>query len=90
MRVGRAATDLDALDEFYGAGMRCEKTMAIKEDAVETDCYLWQPDANVDLCFVRRPDADTRGPFKTGDYERMLRNATQTTQTARCGVLRPF
>ena len=83
VRVSRAATDLDALDAFYGAdGMRANLTLALDgaDGGAAARCYLW-PSGNVDLCFVRRDDAATAGAFKVGDFERMLRNASATSVT---------
>lgn len=73
VKVSRAATDLDALDDFYVAGMRTKLVYSVDDDAVSARCYLW-PYAEADVCFVKRPDSATSGLFKVGDFERMLKH----------------
>ena len=82
--VGRAASDLDALDEFYSNGMRCSTTLSVDDagSGYSKRCYLWDAaDATADVCFTKRPDSATAGSFKVSDFEAML-NSVHATVTS--------
>ena len=75
--VGRAATDLDALDEFYVNGMKTSTTLSVDSETYSKRCYLWDAaGATADVCFTKRADAATAGTFKVSDFEDMLNRCT--------------
>lgn len=77
--VNRAASaDIwDKLKTFYVKGMNTTTT----KDETGTDmskmCFLWDG-AKVDVCFTKRPDTDTKGTFKVGDFSTMLNKVHAT------------
>lgn len=71
--VNRAvsAATYDALDAFYVDGLGTTLSGKWEADGVKRKCFRW-PEAQDDVCFASRPDANTSTPFKTGDFENML------------------
>jgi len=72
LAVNRAvsAATLAKLDAFYVTGMGTTKTDE-SSTGYSKYCYLWSG-ATVDVCFTSRPDTDTKGEWKVGDFEDML------------------
>ena len=74
--VSRAASDLDAIDEFYVNGMQTTTTLSVTDTSYQKRCYLWDAaGATADVCFTSRPDSATSGDFKVSDFESMLNAA---------------
>jgi hypothetical protein len=74
LTVGRAASDMDAIDEFYTNGMQTTTTLSYQDDSVVKRCYLWEKQgATVDVCFSKRDDNATSTDFKVADFENMLK-----------------
>jgi len=73
INIGRAASNMSAIDEFYSNGMQTETTLSIDTASYSKRCYLWtKQGATADVCFTQRPDSDTLGSFKVSDFESML------------------
>ena len=70
IHVSRAASDVDAVDDFYTA-IRTARTVEYDSGNVSKKCYLWGG-AEVEVCYTQRPDSATRGGFTVSDFEDML------------------
>ena len=70
--VGRATSDLAAVEAFYVDGFGATKTQDVTEDGVARKCFQ-APETTADVCFTTRPDAATAGDFAPRDFEGMLR-----------------
>lgn len=72
--VGRAASDLDAVRDFYVTGMGATMTQDLTSADVARRCFNVNG-TSADVCFTRRDDSTTKGPFKPKDMETMLHEA---------------
>jgi len=74
-RVNRAASRsaMDKLETFYvdGIGQTMSSHTGNSSSTSETKCFTWTG-ATVDVCYTWRPDSDTKGDWKVGDFEDML------------------
>ena len=75
--VGRACSDVAAVEAFYGSSMNATLTLAYDGANASARCYLWRG-AAVDVCFVARAASSTRGDFKVATMESMLRSTHET------------
>lgn len=87
--VNRAASDVDAIDEFYSNGMQLTTTFSSDgndgdgdgDGGVSRRCYLW-PSATVDVCFTSRSNPNaTSTDFSVKDFEDMLNSAHESVVT---------
>ena len=77
LTVNRAASDLTKIESFYLEGMKTKATNSISSANMTKKCFLWTG-AKVDVCFTNRPDAETSGAFKVGDFEAMMNKVHAT------------
>jgi len=66
-----SAQAMAKLEDFYVTGMGTKKTHDATENSVTKKCFLW-PGATGHICFTSRPDSETAGDWKVGDFEDML------------------
>jgi len=73
LAVNRAvdAATLTKVNDFYVNGMGASLVSDESINSYTKKCYLW-PGATVDVCFYQRPDSDTKGDWKVGDFADML------------------
>ena len=70
--VGRAATNLTAIHDFYRFGLGARQTMGLELADVRKKCFQING-TTADVCFAKRGDDATAGDFKVGDFEALLK-----------------
>ena len=89
LQVNRAVSEavFGELDGFYVDGMGTTKTTDETGADYGKKCYQW-PGATVQVCFTHRADSYTKGDWKVGDFEKMLKTVHTNIlgKTPSCGV----
>lgn len=73
-RISRAATDLNAVDDFYVQGMGILRTLDYEGDDVSVRCYEWSV-GTAQVCYTKRPDSKTKGWFTVKIFEEVLKDS---------------
>lgn len=77
VKISRAVTDVNATYNFYADSLSLPVTLTLSGPHVSTHCFAmgWGPD----VCFLKRPDIQTKGHFKVSDFEQTLKASKKAT-----------
>lgn len=72
--IGRAASNLSAVEDFYANGFGAKATADHASEDARRKC--WEvPETSADACYTERPESSTAGDFTPAKFEATLRAA---------------